>query len=560
MAAYLPVYMPDHMNAGQPPAQLHMNVYGNGLPANAHMNGGMLFQQHGNMRMPPTGPCQSPCHGGCLQPGAPVAIQHQVPVAMPAHAPACRDHDGAPRPKRPKIADARFDVDLFDQACAAVDNLSEKEKSRLLVYLMGDKHVHTAPPAEPDPDACLLQLLTLWIDLPSMDSNDTPTIAEALCDSLLKIFPKRELLGNLCADMVENACKHNAFKPEHAQRIIALPLMQLEMHKPPPDLVPDDIKRMPVQHPDTINKWKALNREMIKRIVQLQPTANQRWWLRDGIKPLPATSNERDIYFDILRHVRTSFTQPEMRAFTAWLKRDLPPQFRKNVEPAMPAVQHHLAPAAAQPAHVAAHPAAALVAHGQAAVAPAAAQPALMAAHPAAAPVVHGQAAAAPAVQHEMPPGGFHAVPPAGEAPAIHAAPVIAAPAPDPAAALAVHAPPRVQLPNANPAGFDISKYSFDDFKNDASTLRPLSNGVLQSVRDISKHVSFDSHPNLAPSISAFDTALEKFGICKTMREDVYSDYKSATLRLGLRCNKSQAEDIRRWIARALALKHCAAQ
>ena len=79
---------------------------------------------------------------------------------------------------------------------------------------------------------------------------------------------------------------------------------------------------------------------------------------------------------------------------------------------------------------------------------------------------------------------------------------------------------------------------------------------TLVSMKDIGKTVKFDSNPELNQAISQFDHALETFGLSKPVRDDVYQHLKSATLSLGLRCNKSQVEDLRTWIARALALKY----
>ena len=108
------------------------------------------------------------------------------------------------------------------------------------------------------------------------------------------------------------------------------------------------------------------------------------------------------------------------------------------------------------------------------------------------------------------------------------------------------------------PRKFDISEYSLEKFGKDATTLQTLSGDktTLVSVKDVGKSIKFDSNPELNQTITQFDNALEAFGMSKPVRDDVYQHLKAATLSLGLRCNKTQVEDLRRWIARALALKY----
>ena len=57
-----------------------------------------------------------------------------------------------------------------------------------------------------------------------------------------------------------------------------------------------------------------------------------------------------------------------------------------------------------------------------------------------------------------------------------------------------------------------------------------------------------------------FDTALEKLGVEGQIRESVYGAFKMATQNIGLKCDKRQVHELRRWVARALALKHGSAE
>ena len=74
-------------------------------------------------------------------------------------------------------------------------------------------------------------------------------------------------------------------------------------------------------------------------------------------------------------------------------------------------------------------------------------------------------------------------------------------------------------------------------------------------MKEVGKTAAFETGPGLNHTIADFDHALETFGLCKPVRDDVYQHLKAATLNLGLRRNKSHIDDLRRWVARALALK-----
>ena len=62
-------------------------------------------------------------------------------------------------------------------------------------------------------------------------------------------------------------------------------------------LQPDAIANLPDHHPEEIKKWPELNKEMVRRVVALQTTETQKFWLREGVKPIAASSNERDVFF-----------------------------------------------------------------------------------------------------------------------------------------------------------------------------------------------------------------------------------------------------------------------
>ena len=106
--------------------------------------------------------------------------------------------------------------------------------------------------------------------------------------------------------------------------------------------------------------------------------------------------------------------------------------------------------------------------------------------------------------------------------------------------------------------GFDISKYSFESFKQDASTLTPYfpDESCLLSAKEANKLKPWDTAPKIKEQIVAFDIALEKFGLGKSMRDTVLPSFKIATESLGLKCDKRSVDELRRWIARALQAKY----
>ena len=69
---------------------------------------------------------------------------------------------------------------------------------------------------------------------------------------------------------------------------------------------------LPDHHPEKIKKWRDPIKEMVRRIVGLQTTDTRKFWLREGVKPIAASSNERDVFFDMVRIVRLQCPKPEL--------------------------------------------------------------------------------------------------------------------------------------------------------------------------------------------------------------------------------------------------------
>ena len=394
-----------------------------------------------------------------------------------------------PPPKRTRVQHDRFDEDLFDRACAIVDSMSTVEKDRLSTYL-GDRRNVPQPnvPAPQDPERCIYELFSQWVDVKTMDANDATTVAETLCDTLAKVLPSDALLPKLAVDMLELVLKRNKCGcVAAAQQLLAIPCVQDEVVKPPAHLQPDDISNLPDHHPEKIKKWRDLNKEMVRRIVGLQTTDTRKFWLREGVKPIAASSNERDVFFDMVRIVRLQCPKPELKEFLTWFKSQVPAKFRKQQANAGGCVGDK---------------------HGN-----------------------YMQPVPQPTLEPKPNEEGQRS-----------------------------DDPPSANPPPGTQRNFDIATYNLEMFAKDALSLKPLSSesSTLVSVKDIGKTIKFDtdSSPELTHAIAQFDHALESFGMSKPVRDDVYQHLKAATLTLGLRCNKTQVEDLRRWIARSLALKY----
>ena len=242
-----------------------------------------------------------------------------------------------PPPKRMCLRHDRFDEDVYDRACAIVDTMSLAEKDQLRIYL-GPGHSTQSPETvvvkPKEPEACLHELFSQWVNVDTMDNDDATTVAETLCDAISKVVKSDTLVVKLVTDMLEQAIKQTSLNCQpHIQQLLRIPCVQEEVVKPPAHLQPDAIANLPDHHPDKIKKWLELNKEMVRRLVTLQTSDTQKFWLREGVKPVAASSNERDVFFDVVRIVRLQCTKPEIKEFLAWFKSNVPAKFRKHEPP-----------------------------------------------------------------------------------------------------------------------------------------------------------------------------------------------------------------------------------
>ena len=270
---------------------------------------------------------------GNIHPGSQVPVPkrgQQTPTANPSNPDACQE----PSPKRVCLQRERFDEDLYDQACALLDTMSPLEKEKLRLYLGNCTHSPETGARQKDPEMCLHELFSQWVDVSTMDDDDVATVAETLCEVISKVLKSDALVVKLFVDLLEHALKNSksSCKPQ-IQQLLSIASVQEEIVKAPAHLQPDAIANLPDHHPEKIKKWRELNKEMVRRVVALQTTETQKFWLREGVKPIAASSNERHVFFDMVRLVRLQCTKPEIKEFLAWFKNNVPSKFRKH-EPA----------------------------------------------------------------------------------------------------------------------------------------------------------------------------------------------------------------------------------
>ena len=61
----------------------------------------------------------------------------------------------------------------------------------------------------------------------------------------------------------------------------------------------------------------------------------------------------------------------------------------------------------------------------------------------------------------------------------------------------------------------------------------------------------------LKSAMAQFEVALERIRVSKSMSDEIYAQFKMATEGLGISCSKPQVPELKRWVARALAVKYC---
>ena len=243
--------------------------------------------------------------------------------------------------------------------------------------------------------------------------------------------------------------------------------------RPPPGLNTEEIARMPANSQERAAKWIALNKVMVARIISLQAPKAVQYWQREGVKPIPATSNERDVYFECVRLVNLNVPKSELQGFMKWFKTNLPEEFkRKKLEPTSP----------------------------------------------------------------------------------------------NPSCNQMVQSSPEATTPQTQQKGepaerepFRISSYNFTDFSKDAPSFKTLfpQATTLVTVAQAGKQVPLDVNSPLKSAMAQCEVALERIGVSKSMSDEIYAQFKMATEGLGVRCSKPQVPELKRWVARARAVKYC---
>eukprot|EP00439_Symbiodinium_sp_Y106_P065961 s1738_g10.t1 len=311
-------------------------------------------------------------------------------------------------------------------------------------------------------------LLNSVVSLDHLDENDLRVVADSLIDSLSRLCQGVDLHPFVTQAMHRGIEEGRVDATKVVDAVLLHDKLNPLLWKAPSHLNPDEIQRMGRGCPDKIAKCLAINKLMIQRVVELQPTESRKFWVREGAKPIATSSNERDFFFGVVPKLNLQVAKPVVQECVAWIVANVPVQFKKG---ASDAPEKRKAESAAE-----------------------------------------------------------------GE----------------------VGAPP-VKLPKR--VDFDFGAYTLEKFELDAPALaRSLPGTTLLSVKEASKEQPFDSNSPIHAVAVKFDTALEKLGVEGQIRESVYGAFKMATQNIGLKCDKRQVHELRRWVARALALKHGSAE
>ncbi|CAE7037571.1 unnamed protein product [Symbiodinium natans] len=451
---------------------LHSNVYDG-----QHVQGGA---ETATVPMQMSSPSMQPLHHTGFQPahmtpmpnppGVPdasqasttVPLQMSNPSFQPMHHTGCQptqppmpSHSGFPdasqTPSQPHASRVQQAVDMLLL-------LSEAERTEVL------KAMPCATEKAGDFDSTVRCLINSVVSLDHLDENDLRVVADSLIDSLGRVCQGVDLHPFITQSMHHGIEEGRADPTKIADAVLLHNTLNALLWKAPSHLNPDDIQRMDRGSPDKIAKCLAINKLMIQRIVELQPTESRKFWIREGAKPIATSSNERDFFFGVVPKLNLQVAKPVVQECVAWIATNVPQQYKKG---------QHEAPEKRK------------------------------------APTVSEHASSEPASK----------------------------------------LPKRVD--------FDFGAYTLDKFEHDASALpRSLPGTTLLSVKEASKEQPIDSSSPLHAVAVKFDTALEKLGVEGQIRESVYGTFKLATQNIGLKCDKRQVHELRRWVARALAMKH----
>ncbi|CAE8642737.1 unnamed protein product, partial [Polarella glacialis] len=182
-----------------------------------------------------------------------------------------------------------------------------------------------------DVDECLKHFLGLIVSINSMDGNDMHVVAETLLNSLAKAPHTKQLLGEFVVHILRHAVEEKFVNPSEVAKVVtSLTAVAVEVYKAPLGLQPDEISCMNKESHATILKWQELNKLMVARIIDLQTSTTRKYWQREGVKPVAATGNERDMFYEIIHLVKMRVTKPELREFLQWFKTNVPERFKLN--------------------------------------------------------------------------------------------------------------------------------------------------------------------------------------------------------------------------------------
>ena len=177
-------------------------------------------------------------------------------------------------------------------------------------------------------------LLNSVVSLDHLDENDLRVVADSLIDSLSRLCQGVDLHPFVTQAMHRGIEEGRVDATKVVDAVLLHDKLNPLLWKAPSHLNPDEIQRMGRGCPDKIAKCLAINKLMIQRVVELQPTESRKFWVREGAKPIATSSNERDFFFGVVPKLNLQVAKPVVQECVAWIVANVPVQFKKGASDA----------------------------------------------------------------------------------------------------------------------------------------------------------------------------------------------------------------------------------
>ena len=168
------------------------------------------------------------------------------------------------------------------------------------------------------------------VSLDHLDENDLRVVADSQIDWMGRLCQGVDLHPFVTQAMHRGIGEGRVEATRVADAVLLHDKLNLLLWKAPSHLNPDEIQRMGRGCPDKNAKCLAINKLMIQRVVELQPTESRKFWVREGAKPIATSSNERDFFFGVVPKLNLQVAKPVVQECVAWIVANVPAQFKKG--------------------------------------------------------------------------------------------------------------------------------------------------------------------------------------------------------------------------------------